>query len=66
VQEPQCKRDVQKLLGKVNYLQRFIANLAGKVESVLPLICLKHEVRFEWVMNKGRPLEGLRSIWHHL
>jgi hypothetical protein len=33
VQEPQCKRDVQKLLGKINYLQRFIANLAGKVKS---------------------------------
>jgi hypothetical protein len=29
--EPTCKRDVQKLLGKINYLRRFIANFAGKV-----------------------------------
>jgi hypothetical protein len=24
-----CKKDVQKLLGKINYLRRFISNLAG-------------------------------------
>jgi hypothetical protein len=33
---------VQKLLGKVNYLKRFIFNLACRVESFLPLIRLEH------------------------
>jgi hypothetical protein len=28
---PTCKREVQSLLGKVNYLWRFISNLAGKI-----------------------------------
>jgi hypothetical protein len=37
IREPVCKRDVQKLLGKINYLRRFISNLAGRVESLLPL-----------------------------
>jgi hypothetical protein len=41
--EPVCKKDVQKLLGKVNYLRRFISNLAGRVDSLLPLVQLKHE-----------------------
>jgi hypothetical protein len=27
--EPVCKKDVQNLLGKINYLCRFISNLAG-------------------------------------
>jgi hypothetical protein len=27
--EPVCKKDIQKLLGKINYLRRFISNLAG-------------------------------------
>jgi hypothetical protein len=27
--EQVCKKDVQKLLGKINYLRRFISNLAG-------------------------------------
>jgi hypothetical protein len=38
-----CKKDVQKLLRKINYLRRFISNLARQVESLLPLVRLKHE-----------------------
>jgi hypothetical protein len=33
IQIPKCKRDVQKFLGKVNYLRRFIANLSRKVDA---------------------------------
>jgi hypothetical protein len=45
--EPVCKKDVQKLLGEINYLRHFISNLAGRVESLLPLVQLKHE-KFTW------------------
>jgi hypothetical protein len=48
VAQPTCKKDVQKLLGKINYLQRFIANVARKVDSFLPLVRLKHEDEFVW------------------
>jgi hypothetical protein len=48
MEEPTCKRDVQKLLGKINYLRRFIANLAGKIDSFLPLLKLKHKEEFRW------------------
>jgi hypothetical protein len=48
VEEPTCKRDMQKLLGKINYLRRFISNLAGKVETFLPLVRLRHEGEFIW------------------
>jgi hypothetical protein len=40
--EPVCNKDVQKLLGKINYLCHFVSNLAGRVRSLLPLVCLKH------------------------
>jgi hypothetical protein len=43
-----CKKDIQKLLGKINYLHHFISNLVGRVESLLPLIWLKHEEEFTW------------------
>jgi hypothetical protein len=46
--EPVCKKDVQKLLGKTNYLHRFISNLVGRVESLLLLVQLKHEDEFTW------------------
>jgi hypothetical protein len=42
LEEPTCKRDVQILLGKINYLRRFVVNLAGKVDSLLPLVWLKN------------------------
>jgi hypothetical protein len=29
VGEPVCKKDVQKLLGKINYMHHFISNLVG-------------------------------------
>jgi hypothetical protein len=32
VQAPTCKKEIQKFLGKVNYLRRFIVNLAGKID----------------------------------
>jgi hypothetical protein len=47
--EPVCKKDVQKLLGKINYLRCFISNLTGRVESLLPLVQLKHEEEFTWL-----------------
>jgi hypothetical protein len=37
-EEPTCKRDVQMLQGKINYLRRFIGNMASKVDAFLPLI----------------------------
>jgi hypothetical protein len=43
LEESICKKDVQKLLEKINYLRRFIANLAGKIDPLLPLVHLKHE-----------------------
>jgi hypothetical protein len=46
--KPVCKKDVQKLLGEINYLCCFISNLVGRVESLLPLVQLKHEKEFTW------------------
>ena len=33
-----CKKDLQKFLGKVNYLRRFIFNLSGKIDSSPPVL----------------------------
>jgi hypothetical protein len=51
--EPVCKKDVQKLLGKINYLRHFISNLAGRVETLFPLVWLKHE-EFTWGQNSNK------------
>jgi hypothetical protein len=41
--EPVCKTDIKKLLGEIDYLHHFVSNLVGRVESLLPLVHLKHE-----------------------
>jgi hypothetical protein len=46
--EPVCKKDVKNLLGKINYLRHFISNLVGQLESLLPLVWLKHKEEFTW------------------
>jgi hypothetical protein len=55
VQAPTCK-DLQKFLGKVNYLRRFIANLFGKIIPFTLILKLKDESEFTWGQNNKRHL----------
>jgi hypothetical protein len=61
IREPVCRKDVQKLLSKINYLRRFISNLAGRVESLLPLVQLKHEEDFTWGQNNEELLRRSKN-----
>jgi hypothetical protein len=56
VQAPTCKRDLQKFLGKVNYLRRFIANLFEKIIPFTPILKLKDEFEFTWGQSNKRHL----------
>jgi hypothetical protein len=55
-----CKKDNQKLLGKINYLLRFVSNLAGQVESLLPLVRLKHEEEYTWGAEQREAFEKIK------
>jgi hypothetical protein len=59
--EPTCKHDVQKLLGKINYLHWFISNLTGRVDFFLPLIRLKHEEEFVWGDKQRESFERIKK-----
>nr|KYP33891.1 Transposon Ty3-G Gag-Pol polyprotein [Cajanus cajan] len=43
---PSNKKELQSLLGKVNFLRRFISNLSGKTKVLSPLLRLKKEQEF--------------------
>jgi hypothetical protein len=43
---PTCKLEMQKFIGKVNYLRRFISNLARKVYAFTPILRLKNNAEF--------------------
>jgi hypothetical protein len=59
--EPVCQKDVQKLLGKINYLCCFISNPTGQVESLLPLVRLKHEEEFTWGEEQWEAFEKIKE-----
>jgi site-specific recombinase XerC len=56
VQAPTCKKDLQKFLGKVDYLRRFIANLSGNIIPFTLILKLKDESEFTRGHNNKRHL----------
>ena len=48
VEAPACKKDLQKFLGKLNFLRRFISNLSEKIDVFTPILRLKDEAEFTW------------------
>jgi hypothetical protein len=48
-----CKLEVQKFLGKINYLRKFISNLAGKIDAFTPILRLKNDAEFTWGRTAG-------------
>jgi len=47
IKPPSTKKILQSLLGKINFLRRFISNLSGKTKAFSPLLRLKNE-DFKW------------------
>ena len=65
MEAPASKKDLQKFLGKVNYLRRFISNLSGKVDAFTPILRLKNEAEFSWGAEQQEVLRRSRSICLH-
>ena len=65
VEAPTCKKDLQKFLGKVNYLRRFIFNLSEKIDSFTPVLRLKDGAEFTWGQNSKNHLRRLRIVCLH-
>jgi hypothetical protein len=59
---PTCKVEVQKFLGKVNYLRRFISNLARKIDAFTPILRLKNDAEFTWRQNSRKHLILLKIL----
>ncbi|BFG20877.1 hypothetical protein CerSpe_071510 [Prunus speciosa] len=57
---PRTKKELQSFLGKVNFLRRFISNLAGKIRSLTPLLKLKDVERFVWGAKHQTALDEIK------
>ena len=52
---PTTKKELQKLIRKINFVRRFISNLSGRIEPFMGLVKIKSDAEFRW---GGRITEG--------
>jgi hypothetical protein len=45
---PTMKREPQQLIGKINFVRRFISNLSGRIEPFMFLVKIKADEEFHW------------------
>ena len=60
INAPSTKKELQSLLGKINFLRRFISNLSGKTQAFSPLLRLKKEDVFKWEPEHQRVFEEIK------
>jgi hypothetical protein len=45
---PTIKRELQQLIGKINFVRRFISNLSRRIEPFMELVKIKANDEFRW------------------
>jgi hypothetical protein len=55
---PAMKRELQQLIGKINFVGRFISNLSGRIEPFMDLVKIKADKEFRW--GGGRTTTSVR------
>ncbi|CAN0843641.1 Transposon Tf2-8 polyprotein, partial [Linum grandiflorum] len=45
---PSNKKELQRFLGQINYIRRFISDCAGRTQVFSPLLKLKNKEKFAW------------------
>ena len=48
VEAPKTNVELQSLIGKINFIRRFISNLSGRIQSFSSLLKLKADQEFVW------------------
>jgi hypothetical protein len=58
---PTSKVELQSLLGKINFIKRFISNLSNKVLPFSPLLKLKNDEEFKWGNAQQKAFEEIKE-----
>jgi hypothetical protein len=56
---PTMKRELQQLIGKINFVRRFISNLSGRIEPFMDLVKIKADKEFHWVVEQQWAFEEI-------
>jgi hypothetical protein len=58
---PTTKRELQQLIGKINFVRRFISNLSGRIEPFMELVKIKANDEFCWGAEQQRAFEEIKE-----
>ena len=58
---PETKVELQSLIGKINFIRRFIGNLSGKIQPFSPLLKLKADQEFVWGGAQQKALDEIKQ-----
>ena len=58
---PETKVELQSLIGKINFIRRFIANLSGKIHPFSSLLKLKADQKFVWGEAQQKVLDEIKQ-----
>jgi hypothetical protein len=58
---PTMKRELQQLIGKINFIRRFISNLFGRIKPFMDLVKTKADEEFRWGAEQQRAFEEIKE-----
>jgi hypothetical protein len=58
---PTTKRELQQLIGKINFVRRFISNLSGRIEPFMELVKIKANEEFHWGAEQQQAFEEIKE-----
>jgi hypothetical protein len=58
---PEIKKQLQSLIGKINFIRRFISNLSRKIQPFSPLLKLKSDQEFTWGEEQKKSLDDIKQ-----
>ena len=63
VESPTTKVELQSLIGKINFIRRFISNLSGKIQPFSSLLKLKADQEFVWREEHQKALDEIKHYF---
>jgi len=58
---PTTRKELQQLIGKINFVRRFISNLSGRIEPFMGLVKIKSDDEFRWGAEQQRAFEEIKE-----
>ena len=58
---PTTKKELQKLIGKINFVRRFIYNLLGLIEPFMGLVKIKSDDEFRWRVEQQQAFDEIKE-----